>query len=151
MVKKLNIGSDAPADEPGSASNGSSTSPSDIDYDVDKLIRVAKDMKGVGYAWAGSSPSGFDCSGFIHYAYRQAGKDLARHSSAGYYNRAYYVNKPKVGDLVFFENTYKQGISHMGIYLGGKRFIHAGADGVEISNLNNSYWSKHFDGYKRFY
>ncbi|MFC4557813.1 LysM peptidoglycan-binding domain-containing protein [Virgibacillus kekensis] len=133
-------------------SNDKNTAPpSDIDYNVDELLSAAKSMQNVGYAWGGSTPAGFDCSGFIYYTYQQADKDVKRHSSNGYYNRSYYVNKPKPGDLVFFENTYKKGISHLGIYLGGDRFIHASSNGVTISNLNSSYWSKHFDGYKRFY
>lgn len=139
----------------GSNSDDNSSSvedtPSNVDYNVSKLINEAKSHKGAPYAWGGQSPSGFDCSGFIHYVYNKAGKSMSRTSSGGYYNRSFYVNKPKLGDLVFFEGTYKAGISHLGIYIGGNEFIHAGSDGVEISNLNNSYWSKHFDGYKRFY
>src|SRR5699024_12556649 len=104
------------------------------------------------YTWGGSSIStGFDCSGFIDYAYNKAGKSIGRLSSEGYFNRSHYVNKPKKGDLVFFENTYKKGISHLGIYLGGNKFISAESDGVKVNTLDNPYWSKHFDGYKRFY
>ncbi|WP_411954290.1 LysM peptidoglycan-binding domain-containing protein [Alkalibacillus sp. S2W] len=125
--------------------------PSSVDYNVSKLVNVATDMEGVGYQWAGNSPSGFDCSGFIQYAYNQAGKDLQRHSSDGYYDRSHYVDEPKIGDLVFFEDTYKSGISHVGIYLGDNEFIHAGSGGVEITSLDNSYWSKHFADFKRFY
>ncbi|SFB00805.1 peptidoglycan endopeptidase LytE [Lentibacillus halodurans] len=152
--QKLNIGSKASSGSDNSdADSGSSTPSADVDYDVNKLISVAKDQQGTGYQWGGSSPSGFDCSGFIYYTYNKAGKDINRLSSASYYNRAQYVNKPKVGDLVFFENTYAgaNGISHMGIYLGGGEFIHASSSGVKISNVNSSYWSKYFDGYKRFY
>ena len=64
---------------------------------------------GVPYVWAGSTPDGFDCSGFIYYAYNKAGKQMGRYSSEGYYNRSFYVNEPQPGDLVFFENTYKKG------------------------------------------
>ncbi|WP_010531736.1 LysM peptidoglycan-binding domain-containing protein [Lentibacillus jeotgali] len=155
--QKLNIGSKATSGSgsSGSSSSGSSSSDSsssvDTDYNVDKLISTATSLEGTPYAWGGASPSGFDCSGFIKYTFNKAGKDIPRRSSAGYYNRAQYVNNPQVGDLVFFENTYKSGISHMGIYLGGGDFIHAGSDGVQISNVSNPYWSKHFDGYKRFY
>lgn len=133
-------------------SGGKVETPSaDVDYNVNKLISVAKSMKGVDYAWGGSTPAGFDCSGFIYYAYKKAGMDVSRTSSAGYFNRSYYVNNPQVGDLVFFEGTYKAGISHMGIYLGNGNFIHTGSGGVEVSNVNGSYWGKHFDSYKRFY
>ncbi|WP_188455884.1 C40 family peptidase [Virgibacillus oceani] len=148
--QKLNIGSDGAAADSGSSA-GSNDAPADVDYNVNKLISVAKSMSGVNYQWGGSTPAGFDCSGFIYYTYKKAGMSISRLSSGGYYNRSFYVNKPVPGDLVFFENTYKSGISHLGIYLGGNQFIHAGSSGVQISSLSSSYWSKHFDGYKRFY
>ncbi|WP_164667769.1 LysM peptidoglycan-binding domain-containing protein [Virgibacillus doumboii] len=147
--QKLNIGSSASGGD--SASSGDGAPAADVNYNVKKLISVSKSLEGVGYAWGGKTPEGFDCSGFIYYTYTEAGKDLSRLSSSGYYNRSFYVNKPQVGDLVFFENTYKRGISHMGIYLGDNQFIHASSNGVQISSLDSSYWSKHFDGYKRFY
>lgn len=116
------------------------------------VISIAKEYMGVPYLWAGSTPDGFDCSGFIYYAYNKAGKQMGRYSSEGYYNRSFYVNEPNPGDLVFFENTYKKGISHMGIYLGNNEFIHAGTSGgVMISSLSETYYAKHFEGFKRFY
>ncbi|MGY0691487.1 LysM peptidoglycan-binding domain-containing protein [Virgibacillus sp. FSP13] len=153
--QKLNIGAAAgngtvDKDTSENVSSGGSSSVG-VDNNVDKLISTAKSLNGVGYAWGGSSPSGFDCSGFIYYTYNKAGKSIGRQSSEGYYNRSFYVNKPAVGDLVFFENTYKSGISHLGIYLGSGQFIHAGSNGVQISSVSNPYWKKHFEGYKRFY
>ena len=118
---------------------------------VDSLMNEAKKMIGVPYKWGGTTPSGFDCSGFIFYVYDKAGYDISRNSAQGYFDRSYYVDKPQVGDLVFFKNTYKQGISHVGIYVGNNQFINANSSGVEITSLGNSYWSKHFDSYKRFY
>jgi LysM repeat protein len=117
----------------------------------DKVVQEAKALLGTPYVWGGSTTKGFDCSGFIYYVYNKTGKNLTRTSAEGYYNRSYYVDKPQVGDLVFFENTYKKGISHVGIYLGNNEFIHAGNDKVEISSLNNSYYKKHFESFKRFY
>ncbi|MFD1851242.1 LysM peptidoglycan-binding domain-containing protein [Oceanobacillus bengalensis] len=150
--QKLNIGAKAGNGDSPSKDNGSSSTPTaDVDYDVDKLISVAKSFQGVKYVWGGSSPSGFDCSGFIHYVYNQAGYDIGRYSSDGFFDRSYYVNKPQVGDLVFFENTYKAGISHLGIYLGDNKFIHAGSSGVQISSIASGYWKDHFDSFKRFY
>ncbi|PLR85430.1 C40 family peptidase [Bacillus sp. V33-4] len=126
--------------------------PSNPVSEVSGLLNTAKSLLGTPYQWAGSAPGGFDCSGFIFYVFKQSGKQIARLSSEGYYSRSYYVNEPQPGDLVFFENTYKAGISHMGIYLGNNEFIHANSSqGVSISNLNNSYYQSHFDGFKRFY
>lgn len=150
--QKLKIGAKQDSTSSTSDKNTSNKQPSNIDYNVTKLIDVATSLKGTKYAWGGTTPNGFDCSGYIYYVYKQAGKkDIKRLSSAGYYDRSYYVNNPKVGDLVFFEGTYKSGISHMGIYLGNNQFIHAGSDGVEVVSLNNSYWKKHFSSFKRFY
>ncbi len=117
----------------------------------DPVIEIAKSMLGIKYVWGGSTRSGFDCSGFIYYAFNQSGEKISRLSTDGYFNRSYYVNKPEPGDLIFFENTYKKGISHMGIYLGNGQFIHASSTGVEISNVSNSYWKSKFNGYKKFY
>ncbi|UFT98862.1 LysM peptidoglycan-binding domain-containing protein [Radiobacillus kanasensis] len=121
------------------------------DYNVTKLIAEATALFGTPYQFGGSTPVGFDCSGFIFHVFNLAGKDIARYSSEGYYNRSFYVNKPQLGDLVFFENTYKKGISHVGIYAGNNTFIHAGETGVTTSSLTNSYWNQHFDGFKRLY
>ncbi|CDQ38525.1 C40 family peptidase [Virgibacillus salexigens] len=149
--QKLSIGSSSGSSSSSGSGGSSSEKPSNVSYNVDKLIQTAKSYEGVGYVWGGSSPSGFDCSGFIYYVYKKAGMSISRTSSDGYYNRSYHVSKPKVGDLVFFAGTYRPGISHLGIYLGNNQFIHAGSSGVQISSLSNPYWSKHFDSYKRFY
>ncbi|MEQ2528567.1 LysM peptidoglycan-binding domain-containing protein [Bacillaceae bacterium CLA-AA-H227] len=116
------------------------------------MVDAAKKLLGIPYLWAGSSVKGFDCSGFIYYVYNQAGTNISRLSTDGYFSRSYYVDIPQTGDLVFFENTYKQGISHMGIYLGNNQFIHASSSkGVTISNLSEAYYKDRFDGFKRFY
>ncbi|MBN8193753.1 LysM peptidoglycan-binding domain-containing protein [Bacillus sp. NTK074B] len=124
---------------------------SNTSFNTGKLISHAKAQLGIPYVWGGSTTSGFDCSGFIYYTFNKSGVKVTRTSSEGYYNRSYYVNKPAVGDLVFFENTYKKGISHLGIYVGDNKFIHAGDNGVEITSLSNSYWKSKLDGFKRFY
>ncbi|WP_338033000.1 NlpC/P60 family protein [Lentibacillus sediminis] len=154
--QKLSINGTSGSSDSGSSNSSSGSSSSsnsaDVDYNVDKLISVAKSMVGTPYAWGGTTPSGFDCSGFIHYVYEQAGMDNSRTNTGGYFNRSYYVNSPQAGDLVFFENTYKAGISHMGIYIGNGEFIHAGSSGVQISSVNDRYyWGDKFDSYKRFY
>ncbi|OLS41111.1 LysM peptidoglycan-binding domain-containing protein [Bacillus sp. MRMR6] len=120
--------------------------------EVSNLIDIAKSLMGIRYAWGGQTVNGFDCSGFIYYVVNKSGKSIVRTSADGYHNRSYYVNQPQIGDLVFFQNTYKQGISHLGFYIGNNQFIHADATlGVTITSLSNSYWSKHFEGFKRFY
>ncbi len=114
-------------------------------------VNISLPLAGTPYVWSGTTKAGFDCSGFIHYVFNAAGLDVARTDTIGLYSRSYYVDKPVPGDLVFFENTYRSGISHAGIYLGEGKFIHAGTKGVEIASLDSSYWKEKFDGYKRFY
>lgn len=146
--QKLNVGAEnAPVAPPPAPVQQVAPVTADV-----PVVTIAKELLGVPYVWGGSSAAGFDCSGFIHYAFNKAGMKMGRYSSEGYYSRAFYVNTPQPGDLVFFENTYKKGISHMGIYLGNNEFIHASSSGgVMISNLDNAYYKKHFDGFKRFY
>ncbi|WP_179884875.1 peptidoglycan endopeptidase [Bacillus sp. AFS015802] len=126
------------------------TSDSDVQTASSSVVDIAKKYIGTPYAWGGTSPSGFDCSGFIYYVFNQAGQSIARTNTEGYYSKSSFVSSPKAGDLVFFENTYKAGISHMGIYVGNGEFIHASDSGVVISKLSNTYWNPKFVGYKRF-
>ena len=122
-----------------------------VSQSIAAVINEAKKLVGTPYVWGGSTVSGFDCSGFIYYVFNKAGQSMSRTSAQGYYDRSYEVNTPQVGDLVFFENTYKAGISHLGVYLGNNQFIHAGSDGVQISSVSSGYWKDHFESFKRFY
>lgn len=117
----------------------------------EKVMAIASPMQGIPYVWGGSSTSGFDCSGFIYYVYKQAGLDVSRTNTTGFDARSYDVENPQPGDLVFFSNTYRPGISHMGIYIGNNQFLHAGGDRVQITSLSNSYWGSKFDSFKRLY
>jgi peptidoglycan DL-endopeptidase LytE len=116
-----------------------------------ELTSFAKKFLGTPYVWGGSSPSGFDCSGFIYYTLKSQGLVKSRTNTAGYWSQSAKISNPQVGDLIFFQNTYTYGPSHMGIYLGNGDFIHAGMDGISIDNVNSSYWKKHFLGYGTFY
>lgn len=151
---KIN-GSKAPAASRSSSSSSNvqqtSNPTTSAGANVNTLISTAKAQVGTPYAWGGSAPGGFDCSGFIHYTFNQAGKSMGRTNAKGYDARSFSISNPQVGDLVFFKDTYTSGISHLGIYLGGGNFIHAGGDRVQITSVSNPYWSKHFAGYKRFY
>jgi LysM repeat protein len=143
--QKLKVAGKAPAAEPTPA-------PAETGNFATDFVNAAKSVMGVPYAWGGSTTAGFDCSGFIYYAANQAGMKIGRYSAEGYYSRTFYVDQPQPGDLVFFENTYKKGISHVGIYLGNNEFIHADEKkGITITNLSNTYYTEHFDGFKRFY
>src|SRR5439155_21162586 len=106
------------------------------------------------YVYGGTSPrTGFDCSGLTSYIYRQFGVNLP-HSASAQFNTAYgaYVGRMQdlaPGDLVFFVGTAgERGISHVAIYIGGGRVIHAMTPryGVQVSNIYDSYWVSHYYG-----
>ncbi len=125
-----------------------------LSLSAEKVLLAAVDMSlpllDTPYAWAGVTKEGFDCSGFIYYVYQAAGLDIPRFDTINMYNNSSYLDEPKPGDLVFFENTYRSGISHAGIYLGEGNFIHAGTKKVEISSVDSVYWKDKVIGYKRF-
>ncbi|MCY7861513.1 LysM peptidoglycan-binding domain-containing protein [Bacillus haynesii] len=113
-----------------------------------KLVSDAKALIGTPYKWGGTSTSGFDCSGFVWYILNKQ-TNVARTNTAGYWNSMKSVSSPAVGDFVFF-TTYQPGPSHMGVYIGNNQFVHAGSDGVTISDMTNSYWKPRYLGAKRF-
>ncbi|PEA19256.1 N-acetylmuramoyl-L-alanine amidase [Bacillus cereus] len=111
------------------------------------VIGKAKKYLGMPYVWASASPSngGFDCSGFISYIF-----GVGRQDVNGYWHSVSKVSSPQPGDLVFFQNTYKNGPSHIGIYVGNGQMIHASDKGIAYGDINSSYNQKHFLGYGRF-
>jgi len=113
-------------------------------------VEVALPLLDTPYVWAGVTPEGFDCSGFIYYVYTNAGLQLPRLDTSSMFTNSHIVDEPVPGDLVFFQNTYREGISHAGIYLGDGKFIHAGTKKVEISAIDSSYWKDKFVGFTRF-
>jgi len=131
----------------GSTNLGSTANPTGT-----LVVETAKKYLGYPYVYGGMSPSGFDCSGFVGYVYKQCGYTLKRVASDIYYNNGTSVSKDNLqpGDLVFFSNS-SESIGHVGIYIGGGQFIHASSStvGVIISDLNSSYYVSHYQGAKR--
>lgn len=117
------------------------------------FVRVAQRYLGTPYIWGGESARGFDCSGFIMRVMRDLGYRALPHSAAEQFNYGLPVSKAllKPGDIVFFANTYKPGISHVGIYLGRGRFIHAANSkvGTIVSSLNEPKWVEKYAGARR--
>jgi cell wall-associated NlpC family hydrolase len=117
------------------------------------FVRTAQRYAGTPYVWGGESARGFDCSGFIIRVMRDLGYKALPHSAAEQFRYGMPVAEAllKPGDLVFFANTYKPGISHVGIYLGRNRFIHAAGTGkgTIVSHLSDSPYRQKYAGARR--
>lgn len=116
------------------------------------VVSIANSLVGSPYTPGGTTPAGFDSSGFINYVFAEVGIPLDRTHASMWANNGVHVDSPSVGDVVFFENTYKNGVSHSGIYLGNNQMIHAGTEetGVEITTMSYDYWQSRYVGAKSF-
>lgn len=105
---------------------------------------IAQSMAGSPYRYGGATPHGFDCSGLVYYAYRKAGISVPRTTQAQY-RRSERIALTDIhrGDLLFFKLA-SRGVSHVGIYTGNGKFIHAPSNGKRVSyaQLENPYWKK---------
>lgn len=107
---------------------------------------------GKPYIFGAHGPNAFDCSGLIYWCYKQTGKNIPRTADEQFRaGTPVPPNQIQPGDLVFFANTYRPGISHVGIYIGNGKFIHAANSrkGVIISDLSETYYRQHFAGVRR--
>jgi cell wall-associated NlpC family hydrolase len=107
----------------------------------------------VPYSWGGTTPLGWDCSGFVSYVVQETlGRTLPRTTQAQIdVGTPVAASDIRAGDLVFFANTYAPGITHVGIALGDGRFIHARSPtyGTVITSLSDPYYGSHFAGARR--
>ena len=113
------------------------------------VVSYAKQFLGCKYVYGGTSPSGFDCSGFTQYVYKHFGVNLNRTAAAQYSNGKSVTNL-QAGDLVMFG---KSGINHVGIYIGGNTFIHAAnpSKGVRTDSMSTGYYKTNYVGARRIF
>lgn len=112
------------------------------------IADFAKRFIGTPYVWGGTSPSGFDCSGFTQYVMKQFGINIPRVSyQQGAGGKAVSRGDMQVGDLVFWDNSSRNnGADHVGIYIGNGKYIAAPqpGDSVKISSLGGNYWARRY-------
>jgi len=122
--------------------------------DKEQLLEYAKYFKGGKYVWGGTTPKGFDCSGYVQYLYKKHNINLPR-TAWSQSKKGVSVSKDdlKKGDLLFFLTDKKRGIpvTHVGIYIGDGEFIHAASKkkGIIISPIYSGYYAKKFVSAKR--
>jgi cell wall-associated NlpC family hydrolase len=120
---------------------------------MQEILMSALSLTGVRYKFGGTSPdTGFDCSGFVRYVFSQAANLNLPHGARAIsqIGQSVALSDLKPGDLVFY-NTLRSTFSHVGIYIGNNRFIHAPSTGggVHIADMSESYWAKRFNGARR--
>lgn len=117
----------------------------------EQAVMVALAMAGTPYRWGGADPDGFDCSGLVYYAYQRTGVEVPRTTEDQYRNvRRISLADLAAGDLVFFKLDGR--ISHVGLYTGDGRFVHAPSTGkvVSISQLDDDFWRRRLVAAGRF-
>lgn len=114
------------------------------------IVKTASKFKGVPYKFGGTTPKGFDCSGYVQYVFKKEKADLPRSADVQVQKGVFVLQKDlKPGDLVFF-STYEPGASHVGIYAGNGKFWSASTSkGVVLSSLKDSYWKTRYYGARR--
>ena len=112
------------------------------------ILETGKKFFGTPYVFGGTTPKGFDCSGFVQYVFAQNSIKLPRTADLQY-NVGTVTKNPQIGDLVFF-STYEKGPSHCGIYAGNNTFLHVSSKkGVRIDSLDDPYWKPLYLGARK--
>ena len=121
-------------------------SPSASAQSAVRAAEVALDQVGRPYRYGGNTPAGFDCSGLVTYSYAQVGVSVSRETrTLRSQAQPIRVAQLRSGDLLFFDQEGKK-TSHVAIYLGDQRFVHAPSSGgrVRVDRLDSDYWARHF-------
>ena len=120
-----------------------------------QVVNQALKYKGTRYRFGGTNKKGIDCSGLVARVYEDLKMKRVPRMSAALYNsgKPVHLSELRPGDLVFFKNTYRHGISHVGIYAGSNKFIHAAnhRTGVIVTAMSDPYYQLHYAGARRLY
>lgn len=128
--------------------------PETTTHDGDRIARQALAYKGTRYKFGGTSKKGLDCSGLVARVFEDLKMQRVPRVSASLYKSGSAVPMMELrpGDLVFFKNTYRRGVSHVGVYAGRNRFIHASSSrGVTVTKLSDPYYQVRYAGARRLY
>lgn len=140
---------DTNAEEQKQSEKTTATSTATLSGNGSSVVATAQQYIGCKYVYGGTSPSGFDCSGFTSYVYKSYGVSLSR-TAAGQYSNGVAVSRSDLqpGDLVMFG---KSGINHVGIYAGGGKIVHAAnsSRGVTTDTITSGYYNKNYVGARR--
>jgi peptidoglycan endopeptidase LytE len=130
----------------------SSSRSEDRTLDPSQMNAVITNLLGVPYKWGGTTPEGFDCSGFTSYVYNAIGINLPRTSQMQFdAGQSVEDGDLKPGDLLFFDSEKKGTITHVGIYIGDNQMVHAASKNVRIDNLDWYFKNYEYYGAKRFF
>lgn len=144
-------GASEPPVEPEPLPSPAVTAESPLPANLPGVVAMALGYRGVPYRNGGSDPSGFDCSGFMQYVFKQVGALLPREVH-DQFRAGIEIDRSDIapGDLVFFE-TVSRGASHVGLAVGGGEFVHAPSSRgvVRVERLTSSYWARRYVGARR--
>jgi peptidoglycan endopeptidase LytE len=117
---------------------------------MNPIVNYSKQFVGVPYVWGGTTPQGFDCSGFVKYLFSKQGVSMPRSSNEMYSSAGKFVSVLVPGDLVFFSDRKTPPTTHVGIYIGNNQFISATNSGVKVDTLfGSAYWGPKYIAAKR--
>lgn len=145
----VEIADEVEAEEEAEVSLSSSNSSPSATASTGTVVNVAHSLTGTPYSFSGTTPAGFDCSGFTQFTYQRSGKSISR-TAASQFSSSTRLSQAEAqpGDLIFFNQSGS--IDHVGIYLGGGRFIGSQTStGVAVASFTSGYWSNYVAGFGR--
>ena len=152
IMHEVTSGQEESKTSSSSSSSGSSSNSSSSNSKASKIVSLAKSKVGNKYVWGANGPSTFDCSGLAYWCYKQIGITLPRTSKEqSKYGKSVSKSNLQEGDLLFFSTNGTGQVSHVGIYVGGGKMVHAAnsKSGVKYDNIDSSYYKRTYKNSRR--